>query len=103
MSFDALQKLYKGSLDTSFFHLEDVYLTGIVAEKLKIKRFHHPLIYYLPTKDPCSLRGMITQHKLSPMAIEAAYNFITNTSNVCLPAKLLIFSKMKLAQKKKCQ
>lgn len=104
MSFDAAKKLYKGSLETPFFHLEDVYLTGFVAEKVKIKRLHHPLVFYLPSKDLCSVRGMLTHHNLSPLDIEVAYNFITNSSNVCFaPAKHFLLSKMKLTQRKRCQ
>jgi beta-1,3-galactosyltransferase 1 len=104
MSFDTAEKLYATSLSTPFFHLEDVYLTGFVAEKAKVKRLHHPLIFYLPSKDMCSMRGMLTQHHLTPMAIEMLYNFITNSSNVCsAPAKHFLLSKMKLTQRKRCQ
>lgn len=104
MSMPTAEKLYKGSLTTAFFHLEDVYLTGFVAEKVSLKRLHHPLIFYLPSKDMCSMRGMLTQHNMTPMAIEMLYNFITNSSNVCLaPPKHFLLSKMKLTQRKRCQ
>lgn len=104
MTFEAAQRLYKGSLSTSLFHLEDVYLTGFVAEKIKLKRQHHPLFYYLSTKDHCSLRGMLTQHQMTPMTIEVSYSFATNTSIKCaVPERNFMSTKLKLAQRKRCQ
>jgi beta-1,3-galactosyltransferase 1 len=104
MTYEAVQRLYKGSLSTSLFHLEDVYLTGFVADKIKLKRQHHPLFFYLSTKDHCSLRGMLTQHQLTPLSIEVAYSFITNLTIKCsVPEKSFMTTKLKLAQKKKCQ
>lgn len=104
MTFGSAERLYKGSLKTSLFHLEDVYLTGFVAEKIKLKRQHHPLFYYLSTKDHCSLRGMLTQHQMTPMTIEMAYSFITNLTKICaVPEKNFMSVKLKLAQRKRCQ
>lgn len=104
MTFESAVRLYKGSLSTPLFHLEDVYLTGFVADKIKLKRQHHPLFYYLSTKDQCSLRGMITQHQMSPMTIEMAYSFITNLTNICtVPEKNFMSVKLKLTQRKRCQ
>lgn len=104
MSFDAAQRLYKGSLQTPLFHLEDVYLTGFVAEKIKLKRQHHQLFYYLTRQDHCSLRGMLTQHQMTPMTIEMAYTFVTNLTIPCgVPEKNFMSVKLKLTQRKRCQ
>lgn len=104
MTYESAQRLYKGSLKTSLFHLEDVYLTGFVADKIKLKRQHHPLFFYLSTKDHCSLRGMLTQHQLTPLSLEVAYSFVTNlTINCSVPEKNFMSTKLKLAQRKKCQ
>lgn len=104
MTFEAAELLYKGSLSTPLFHLEDVYLTGFVADKIKLKRQHHPLFYYLTSKDRCSLRGMLTQHQMSPMTIEMAYTFVTNLTIPCsVPGKNFMSVKLKLAQRKRCQ
>lgn len=104
MTFEAAQRLYKGSLMTPLFHLEDVYLTGFVADKIKLKRQHHPLFFYLSTKDHCSLRGMLTQHQLTPMSIELAYSFVANLTIKCsVPEKNFMSVKLKLAQRKRCQ
>lgn len=104
MTFESAQRLYKGSLKTPLFHLEDVYLTGFVSDKIKLKRQHHPLFYYLTTKDHCSLRGMLTQHQLTPMTIETAYNFVTNLTIPCgVPGNNFMSTKLKLTQRKRCQ
>lgn len=105
MSIHSAKKLYEGSFSEQIFHLEDVYLTGFVADKIKLNRQHHPLFYYLSTKDYCSLRGMITQHQLTPMTIEMAYSFITNFTIICagIPENNFLSVKLKLAQRKRCQ
>lgn len=104
MSFESVARLYKGSLTTPLFHLEDVYLTGFVADKIKLKRQHHQLFYYLAAKDHCALRGMLTNHQMTPMAIEAAYNFVTNVTIKCaVPEKNFMSVKLKLTQRKRCQ
>lgn len=100
---EAIPKLFQKSLTTPLFHLEDVYITGIVASRLKLKRQHHPLFFYSTTKDLCALKGMISQHKFTAMEIQVAYNFLLNSSKSCATTdKNFLLSKLKLAQKKKC-
>ncbi|XP_076759989.1 beta-1,3-galactosyltransferase 5 [Xylocopa sonorina] len=40
LSSDIVRKLYDAALDQTYLKLEDVFVTGIVADKLKIKRTH---------------------------------------------------------------
>ncbi|XP_058057345.1 uncharacterized protein LOC131208569 [Anopheles bellator] len=104
MNFEAAKLLYRTSLSTPIFHLEDVYLTGIVADRAKVRRRHHPLFFYSYTKDLCALRGMISQHQLQPSEIRTAFEFIRNGSIVCrAPEKHLTVGQLKLQQRKKCQ
>lgn len=104
MNLDAAKLLYRTLLTTPIFHLEDVYLTGIVADRVKLHRYHHPLFFYSSTKDPCALRGMISQHQLGPSELRAAYDFVTNSTTVCSgPERNFSMAKMKLQQRKKCQ
>uniref|UniRef100_A0A182LZ38 Hexosyltransferase n=1 Tax=Anopheles culicifacies TaxID=139723 RepID=A0A182LZ38_9DIPT len=104
MNFETAKLLYRASLSTPIFHLEDVYLTGIVANRAKIRRRHHPLFFYSYTKDLCALRGMISQHQLQPGEIRTAYDYITNSSIICNgPEKQFTVAKLKLQQRKKCQ
>lgn len=83
MSMGSARRLYEECLSTPMFHLEDVYLTGIVAEKINLKRRHHSLFFYLSFDDLCSLRGMLTQHHISPENIVKAYEFITDEGEEC--------------------
>ncbi|XP_055587075.1 uncharacterized protein LOC129739590 [Uranotaenia lowii] len=104
MNLDAAKLLYRASLTTPIFHLEDVYLTGIVADRVKLHRSHHPLFFYSYTKDLCALRGMISQHQLQPADLQNAYEFVTNSSVTCRGvARNFTMAKMKLQQRKKCQ
>lgn len=104
MNLDAAKLLYRTLLTTPIFHLEDVYLTGIVADRVKLHRYHHPLFFYSSTKDPCALRGMISQHQLGPSELRSAYEFVTNGTAVCGgPERSFSMAKMKLQQRKKCQ
>uniref|UniRef100_A0A182K0K2 Hexosyltransferase n=1 Tax=Anopheles christyi TaxID=43041 RepID=A0A182K0K2_9DIPT len=104
MNLETAKLLYRASLSTPIFHLEDVYLTGIVADRVKVRRRHHPLFFYSYTKDLCALRGMISQHQLQASEIRTAYDYITNGSIVCNgPEKRLTVGQLKLQQRKKCQ
>ncbi|XP_055524830.1 uncharacterized protein LOC129718261 [Wyeomyia smithii] len=104
MNLEAAKLLYRTSLTTPIFHLEDVYLTGIVADRVKLHRYHHPLFFYSYTKDLCALRGMISQHQLQPGDIRSAYDFVTNATVVCKgPEPNFSMARMKLQQRKKCQ
>uniref|UniRef100_A0A182RQM3 Uncharacterized protein n=1 Tax=Anopheles funestus TaxID=62324 RepID=A0A182RQM3_ANOFN len=104
MNLETAKLLYRASLSTPIFHLEDVYLTGIVADRVKIRRRHHPLFFYSYTKDLCALRGMISQHQLQPGEIRTAYDYITNSSILCNgPEKRFTVGQLKLQQRKKCQ
>ena len=100
---ETARSLYNESLSIPLFHLEDVYLTGFVAEKLKLKRTHHPLFFYQFSKDKCSARGMISQHQLPPPEMQELYNFVTNlTINCHTPEKNFLSMKLKLTQRKGC-
>ena len=81
MSEAVVRRLYKASLITPIFHLEDVYITGFVADKIDLNRTHNPLFFYLSNEDQCSLRGMISQHR--QIDIRSAYNFIINSTIKC--------------------
>lgn len=85
MSMDVVPKLYKAALNTSLIYLEDVYVTGMCAEKAHLKRHHHPLFNYSKSKHLCTLKGMISMHKLKVEDMYASYNFVTNLTYQCPP------------------
>lgn len=107
MSLNVVHRLYNISLQTPFFHLEDVYITGICANKTGVKRTHHPLFFYSSIKEKdkqfCSLRGMVSQHHLTPTDMKQAFDLATNTSVKCrAPHTKLLMPKLKLQMKRKC-
>lgn len=85
MSFDIINNLYNVTLNTSLLHLEDVYLTGICAEKIHIKRRHHPLFSFNHKQNKCTYKGTITQHYIKGDLMHDIYNFVTNTTIQCSP------------------
>lgn len=99
---EAVNKLFKKSMSVPLFHLEDVYITGIVASQIKLRRQHHPLFFYSTTRDYCALRGMISQHKFTATDFQLAYNFITNVSITCTTAERNFSFNRKLIQRKRC-
>ncbi|XP_059614392.1 beta-1,3-galactosyltransferase 1-like [Phlebotomus argentipes] len=103
MSTDALTLLYNASLKTPLFHLEDVFLTGICAHRVGLKPRHSPLFTYTVVKNLCAIRGMITQHPLSPDDIRRAYDFVTNGTVRCAPPDVHFNSKKVLGRSKFCK
>uniref|UniRef100_A0A1L8E185 Hexosyltransferase n=3 Tax=Nyssomyia neivai TaxID=330878 RepID=A0A1L8E185_9DIPT len=103
MSADTLTLLYNTSLRTPLFHLEDVFLTGICANRAGLKPRHSPLFTYTVVKNLCAIRGMITQHPLSPDDIKRAYDFVTNTTLRCPGPDAQFNSKKVLGRSKMCK
>lgn len=83
MSFDIIPKLLNKSLSIPLFHLEDVYITGIVASELNLRRQHHSWFFPFEIKEVCDLRRMVAQHYFSVDRMRDAFNFVTNASNSC--------------------
>ncbi|XP_017471587.1 PREDICTED: beta-1,3-galactosyltransferase 1-like isoform X2 [Rhagoletis zephyria] len=85
MSADVVPRLYEAALNTTLIHIEDVYLTGMCAEKIHLPRRHNALFSYMRAKDWCSFRGSITQHEVKDESMLDAYLYVTNTSLYCAP------------------
>ncbi|XP_015111303.1 beta-1,3-galactosyltransferase 1 [Diachasma alloeum] len=66
MSRDIIHKLYSTALSQTFFRIEDIFITGIVAGKLGIKRVKASefLSYRIPY-EPCRIRAVISIHKVN--------------------------------------
>lgn len=85
MSSDVIGRLYDAALNTSLFHLEDVYITGICAEQINLPRHHNALFCFDHSKNVCSFRGTITQHYVKGDSMREAYAFVMNSTNKCPP------------------
>ncbi|XP_017068640.1 beta-1,3-galactosyltransferase 1 [Drosophila eugracilis] len=101
LSIDVVQRLYKEALTTSLVHLEDVFVTGICAQRAGIQRRLHPLFNYVHGKSKCIFKGTITMHPMYGNTMLEAWNFVSNYSIKCpSPAKNTI--KYQLIMKSHC-
>lgn len=68
-----------------FLHLEDIYLTGICASKVGIKRYNHNgfNIFKVDPKNICFYKSAITisSHDLSPIELRQVWNGLRVESN----------------------
>lgn len=84
-TMDTAKKLYNASMDVPLFHLEDVYLTGMCAQKAGIKPTGFHLFYDWPHENVCEAIGMITRHEIITSRIKEAYNAIMTSNFTCPP------------------
>ncbi|XP_041372015.1 beta-1,3-galactosyltransferase 1-like [Gigantopelta aegis] len=64
MTTNSAADLYKASLEIKTFWLEDVYITGLLARKAGIPRFHNPKFNYITTPTTgCFFKDAITGHR----------------------------------------
>lgn len=56
---------------------------GICAEKAGITPINYQLFNYLPFKDMCEFRGMITLHEIKLRDMKKAYDFVMNPNVTC--------------------
>ena len=72
ISGDAVRPLYQWSVKLKPIYLEDVYMTGIVAEKAQIRRLNQGLMINLHIENinNCNYYQIMTSHKHSPQEIE---------------------------------
>ncbi|KAH6941935.1 hypothetical protein HPB50_024451 [Hyalomma asiaticum] len=86
ISGDAVSLLEAATREECFFHLEDIYLTAIVAERAQVRRLaldgfsneHKP--YYRP----CSTPRLVTSHEWSPTALKREWQLAVSRLNVGL-------------------
>ncbi|XP_054152681.1 acetylgalactosaminyl-O-glycosyl-glycoprotein beta-1,3-N-acetylglucosaminyltransferase-like [Oppia nitens] len=78
MSGDAVKPLYETSLRERAMYLEDVYMTGIVAEKAGIRRLNHAMFRntHVLNLDECLFKRLMTSHKHSPEEIRRLWQLV---------------------------
>ena len=92
-SGDAVGPLINTALTLTPIYLEDVYVTGIVAEKAGVRRLNHALIKNVRLRvDACTFKRFMTSHRHSPQEIinlwklvydpEAVKNCSSKTSGI---------------------
>jgi hypothetical protein len=79
-SGDAVRPLLETALSLTPIYLEDVYVTGIVAEKAGIRRLNHALIKNVRLRvDACTFKRFMTSHRHSPQEILHLWNLVYQT------------------------
>ncbi|CAG2120226.1 unnamed protein product, partial [Medioppia subpectinata] len=78
ISGDAAQPLYETSIKERPMYLEDVYMTGIVAEKAGIRRLNHAMFRntHIKNIDECVFRRVMTSHKHTPQDIRRLWALV---------------------------
>jgi len=83
VSQQALKDIVSAAMDQKYIHLEDVFLTGVVAESLKIPRFNVEQFKNNANRVParfmgCTLLHTITIHKVDPEEQEELHQLASN-------------------------
>ncbi|XP_016985840.2 beta-1,3-galactosyltransferase 1 [Drosophila rhopaloa] len=102
LSIDVVPRLYKASLSTKLMHLEDLFVTGLCAEKAGIKRTNHPLFrttYPYEWDEQCALKGSFTMHRAKDWIMWDAWKQVTNYSSKCPPPKKNFQSNLPLGER----
>ncbi|MCL4151711.1 UNVERIFIED_CONTAM: hypothetical protein GTU68_048778 [Idotea baltica] len=75
------KKLLEAAIQTPYFHLEDVYLTGICAQKLGLKAINCKGFSYLKRAlNPCIYKDIISAHEVSIKEMKKIWNMLHNQS-----------------------
>ncbi|KAK0066807.1 beta-1 3-galactosyltransferase 1, partial [Biomphalaria pfeifferi] len=84
MTTSAAKLLYNASLQVPVFWLEDVYVTGILAEKVKVEVIHNPLINIGKHEvSGCHFRNKISGHHYSASDMERIHRELYNETTKC--------------------
>ena len=74
---DAAKPLFETANKMSPLYLEDVFMTGIVAEKAHIRRLHHSMIRNTHLSiTSCNYKFFMTSHKHTPQDIKRLWHLI---------------------------
>uniref|UniRef100_A0A336LD06 Hexosyltransferase n=1 Tax=Culicoides sonorensis TaxID=179676 RepID=A0A336LD06_CULSO len=83
MSPDIAEMLYDAAMKTPLIHLEDVFVTGILAEKSNITRKRHHLFSFKRLPDLCGLKGILAENGRDPNEFYEAIDFVLDESVKC--------------------
>uniref|UniRef100_T1JIK3 Hexosyltransferase n=1 Tax=Strigamia maritima TaxID=126957 RepID=T1JIK3_STRMM len=84
VSRDLIRPLFKTALETPFFHLEDIFITGICARKNRIRpQDHIGFSYQRRRMDPCLFRRVITSHRMNPNDMRRMWYQMHHEEGIC--------------------
>lgn len=76
MSLDVAEKLFEGVFEMPLFHIEDVYITGILAKHKNITLTKSNMLAFSSVYHLCKLKGLISEHGRSDEGKFEVMNFI---------------------------
>ena len=90
MSGAIIPTLFKNALQVPLFHLEDIFVTGMVAHRSKIVPENYHLFSYLkqPLNNPCLYSKIITSHGLKPLEMKAIWKQVSDVTLKCQGVRL---------------
>jgi beta-1,3-galactosyltransferase 1 len=87
-SGDAVGSLIKTALSLTPIYLEDVYVTGIVAEKAGVRRLNHALIKNVKLRiDACTFKRFMTSHRHSPQEMLNLWKLVYDPDSMKMCSK----------------
>lgn len=94
--------LFESALRVPLFHLEDVFVTGMVAHRANVvpENFHLFSFVKHPLNNTCLYRKIITSHGLNPEELVKVWSHVRNSSVDCTTTQLPKIGDFKL---KKCR
>ncbi|XP_049267955.1 beta-1,3-galactosyltransferase 4-like [Rhipicephalus sanguineus] len=84
MSYDAVRPLFTEALLTPFLYVEDIFITGLVAQKVGIDKVHSEcFVCCRVVHHACEYRTLVTAHLSKPERMRDVWSFVRNSSAVC--------------------
>ncbi|XP_070388839.1 beta-1,3-galactosyltransferase 5-like [Dermacentor albipictus] len=88
MSCDAVRPLFTEALVTPFLYIEDVFITGLVAQKVGVDKIHSEcFVCCRMVRNPCEYKTLITAHELKPADMMEAWHYMRDSSTACSPPR----------------
>jgi beta-1,3-galactosyltransferase 1 len=88
MSKSTASTLYEAALETSVFHLEDIFVTGILSQVAGIRpQDHYGFSYVKRRSTPCLYAQTISSHHLSMTEMRDMFNKVKDKGDKCAPIK----------------
>ena len=82
MAKTTVTKLYNASLNTPLFHLEDIFVTGMLSAKVRVRPVDNIGFSYIRRKlNSCLFKQSISTHKVKLTEMKAIYDKLQTSKN----------------------
>ncbi|KAH8032708.1 hypothetical protein HPB51_001400 [Rhipicephalus microplus] len=86
VSRDAVRPLFTEALATSFLYVEDIFLTGVVAQKVGIELTNSRCFIPYSVWQPCDYRHFLLTHEWDLEQLRIAWQSVHYADDICPPA-----------------